>query len=108
MIDCTKTKLQSQYWNVQQSVVMHSFNLLVNMKLVFYGFQFLFSIFLLCLTFLWLSYHLVSLFAELNSNSHLKFPVYLVAASDLCHLPNISLRIDDRFLSLCSSASCGN
>ncbi len=47
-------------------------------------------------------------FAELNSNSHLKFPVYLVAASDLCHLPNISLRIDDRFLSLCSSASCGN
>lgn len=47
-------------------------------------------------------------FAELNSNSHLKFPMYLVAASDLCHLPNISLRIDDRFLSLCSSASCGN
>ncbi len=47
-------------------------------------------------------------FAELNRNSYLKFPVYLVAASDLCHLPNISLRIDDRFLSLCSSASCGN
>jgi hypothetical protein len=86
---------------------MHSFNLLVNMKLVFYGFKFLFSIFLL-------SHIPVAVisscfsFAELISTSYLKFPVYLVAASDLCHLPNISLRIDHRFLSLCSSAICGN